>query len=209
MNTVTEDPILNGAAESWECDGVPCAIRDDGPVPTGHVKIPENLLGQWDSYHEAAVALGTARSGMRCEVVGGPVPGVVQTGTFAWLTINAYNAQAEAVSRDEPMVLDKVKTLLLADAERLARRVLGASRYLAEQPGRSVKPARPTYPHTKVRELMVSWGKDCTRAEVILRPGETSWNPARPYAPFVGKPEWGSVVRYEVTRAGITATEID
>lgn len=203
-----KDPVLTGAVETWECDGLSCALRDDGPVPTGHVKIPDNLLGQWSSYTEAAVALGVARSGMRCEIIDGPIPGVAQVDFHAWLTINAYNAQAQAVASHRPMDDEQVKSLLLYDAERLAKRLIGASKYLAEEPGRSVKVAKPTYSHTRIHQLMVRWGEELSRGEVMLKPGETSWNPARPYAPFVGKPRYGSVIRYETSRSGITATEL-
>lgn len=209
MTTMTNDPQVEGALEHWLCGDILCMLRNDkGPVPTGHVCLPDNLVDQWNSYTEAAVALSLAAGCVRCEVVDGPKPGFAQTGELRWLTISAYQAQAAAFSRGDTLIEDTVHKMLFRDAEIIAKRMQAASDYLTGGEGRSVKPVQPTYPHRYVHTMMVRTAAAGTRAEVMLRAGETSWNPAAAYRPFVGNAENTTTIRYEITLTGITATEL-
>lgn len=192
-----EDPYLEGFVELWDCDGITCVTRNDVmPVMSAHVRLPDNLVGAWTSYTEASRALA---------LVSCRTPFVLRAGPpddARWLGLNVFGESPEA-----PTSAEDVKQELFERAEIVAARLLAASQWAAE--GNSVKPVDPTHDHRQVRELMARVGEQLWRGEVMLRPGESAWNPGCGYRPFVGRQDGTTMIRYEITFDGITATQID
>lgn len=207
METMDQDHSRPGFLEKWyyrtpdmTSDGPLCVIRSDVTrLMSAHVQLPEHLVGAWEDYEQAGVALALAACRRPIRLIDGPPLNP------RWLGIDAADALARMLRLGKTPDEDELHQWLFVDAETVAERVEAASWWAAQ--GRSVEPVEPTYPHGRIKELMVRTDAAAMRGQVMLRPGESSWNPAANYRPFVNETDDTKIVTYEITINGITAEE--